>query len=333
LAYDPVSDVLDTIRLQGAVFFLWEPAWPFGIGVADGRKLSRHMQIRSDCIVSYHIVTEGPCWAAVNGEDPLLLQTGDTLILPRGDAYKIASTPQYPTPEDESGSIAFFQSMASNTSPAVITEGGNGSQRSRLICGFLGCNLGPFNPLLFSLPRMMCIPAPVEGDDPLSALITFALSEAQEFRGGERSLLMRLSELMFVEIMRRHMRSPEVSSSGWLRALRDPLVGRALAIMHGDIAATWTLQELARALGISRSVFAARFSRIVGIPPMQYLTRWRMQFAAHRLLDTSAKMIVVASEVGYDSEEAFSRAFKRVVGVSPSRWRRVHDQTDAVLND
>jgi AraC-like DNA-binding protein len=103
--------------------------------------------------------------------------------------------------------------------------------------------------------------------------------------------------------------------------------------MHRDVAATWSLQALAEVAGTSRSVFAERFSRIVGVPPMQYLTRWRMQIAAHRLLDTTAKLIVVADEVGYDSEEAFSRAFKRIVGVSPSRWRRIHDQSDAVLND
>lgn len=327
LANDPVSDVLDTIRLQGAVFFLWEPSWPFGIGVAHGRQLSRHVLTRSECIVSYHIVNEGPCWAAVNGEEPLQLKTGDTLVLPRGDAYKIASTPQYPTREDESTSIEFFRSMASDEAPTMITEGGNGPERSRLICGFLGCNLGPFNPLLSSLPRMMCIPAPPEGDDPLSALIGFALSESQERRGGERSLLMRLSEVMFVEILRRHLRSSGQIETGWLAALGDPLVGRALACMHGEPGRSWTLQVLAEATGASRSVLAARFSQTVGLPAMQYLTRWRMQLAAHRLLETSAKVFVIAAEAGYDSEEAFSRAFKRIVGVSPSAWRRDRQST------
>ena len=321
LANDPISDVLDTIRLQGAVFFLWEPAWPYGIGVADGRTLSRHILTSSDCIISYHIVTKGPCWAAVNDESPLLLESGDTLILPRGDAYKIANTPQYPTAEDETASIDFFRSMTSNEAPAVITEGGPGPEKNKLICGFLGCNMGPYNPLLSTLPRVMRIPAPTDNDDPLSALIAFALSESQEVLGGERSVLMRLGEVMFVEILRRYFRSAPASDSSWLAALRDPLGGRTLALLHKDIAVSWTLQKLADSVGASRSALAEHFSRIVGVPPMQYLTRWRMQVAAHRLRDTQLKVSSVAHEVGYDSDEAFSRAFKRVVGVSPRDWR------------
>lgn len=319
---DPVSDVLDTIRLQGAVFFLWEPGWPYGVGVADGRILSRHILTGSDCVISYHIVTKGPCWAAVNDESPLLLETGDTLVLPRGDAYKIANTPQFPTKDDEDSSIKFFKSMSASEAPPVITEGGPGPENNSLICGFLGCSMGPYNPLLSTLPRMMRVPAPVNGDDPLSTLITFALTESRQTRGGERCLLMRLSEVMFVEILRRYLRSVPDSGSGWLAALHDPLVGRTLALLHQDIAAAWTLQELAQRVGASRSTLAEHFSRIVGLPPMQYLTRWRMQVAASRLRDTMIKVYAVANEVGYDSEEAFSRAFKRVVGVSPREWRK-----------
>lgn len=321
LADDPISDVLDTIRLQGAVFFVWEPSWPYGIGVADGRTLSRHILTSSDCIISYHIVTKGPCWAAVNDESPLLLESGDTLILPRGDAYKIANTPQYPTAEDQAASIDFFRSMTSNEAPAVISEGGPGPENNKLICGFLGCNMGPYNPLLSTLPRVMRVPAPTDSDDPLSTLIAIALSESQEVLGGERSLLMRLSEVMFVEILRRYFRAAPKSESSWLAALQDPLVGRALALLHKDIAVSWTLQKLADSAGASRSALADHFSRIVGVPPMQYLTQWRMQVAAHRLRHTQVKVQTVAHEVGYESDEAFSRAFKRVVGVSPREWR------------
>lgn len=317
---DPVSDVLDTIRLQGAVFFLWEPGWPFGIGVADGRRLSGHLEHGGDCIVSYHIVTRGPCWAAVHGEPALRLETGDTLVLPRGDAYKIASTPQYPTAEDEAASIAFFRAMADGQRPAVVSDGGPGPENSRLICGFLGCRTGPYNPLLATLPRMLRVAAPDHGNDPLSALIDFAMSESRQARGGERSLLMRLSEVMFVEVLRRHLRS-QAGGDGWLAALRDPLAGRALAVLHRDIAAPWTVQALAAAVGCSRSTLAKRFHAVVGLPPMQYLAAWRMQVAAHRLRDGHDKVYAVASEVGYDSEEAFSRAFKRVVGVTPTAWR------------
>lgn len=318
---DPISDVLDTIRLQGAVFFLWEPGWPYGVGVADGQTLSSHILPGADCIVSYHIVTKGPCWAAVSGKAPMRLETGDTLVLPHGDAYKIANTPQYPTPEDGPASIGFFKAMAAGEMSTVVTEGGPGPETSKLICGFLGCNTGPYNPLLSTLPSMVRVPAPADGDDPLSTLITFALTESRQARGGERCLLMRLSEVMFVEVLRRYLRSGSGSESGWLAALHDPLVGRALALLHQDISMTWTLQNLAQRIGASRSTLAEHFSRVVGLPPMQYLTRWRMQVAANRLRDTTAKVYAVANEVGYDSEEAFSRAFKRVVGSTPREWR------------
>lgn len=318
---DPISDVLDTIRLQGAVFFLWEPGWPYGIGVADGRTLSRDVLQGTDCIVSYHIVTQGPCWAAVNDEPPIRLETGDTLVLPRGDAYKIANTPQYPTPEDSAASIEFFRSMAAGDVPPVVRDGGPGPEKNKLICGFLGCSMGPYNPLLSTLPRILRVPAPVDGDDPLSSLISFALTESRQARGGERCLLMRLSEVMFIEVLRRYLRSGAGPFSGWLAGLHDPLVGRAVALLHRHMDATWTLEALASKVGASRSTLAERFSQAIGLPPIQYLTRWRMQVAANRLRDTTAKVHVIANEVGYDSEGAFSRAFKRVVGVAPREWR------------
>ena len=326
---DPISDALDTIRLRGALFFLWEPGWPYGITVADGRSISRHVVPGTDCIVSYHIVTEGPCWAAVRGEQPIALQSGDTLLLPHGDAYIISDAPRPPDPGEEAASIEFFKSMAAGIIPPLVTEGGAGPRRNRLICGFLGCNLRPFDPLLSSLPSMIRIPAPGDGQDPLSSLIDFALSETRQNKGGERSLLMRLSELMFVEVLRRYMRQASRVQSGWLEGLRHPIVSRALGQMHGDIAASWTLQKLATTVGASRSTLAERFAQIVGIPPMQYLASWRMQVAANRLLDEPVKVYQVASEVGYDSEAAFSRAFKRLVGVSPRAWREKNRSVDA----
>ena len=318
---DPISDALDTIRLRGALFFLWEPGWPYGITVADGRSISRHVVPGTDRIVSYHIVTEGPCWAAVYGEQPIALETGDTLLLPHGDAYIISDAPRPPDPGEEAASIEFFKAMAAGKIPPLVSEGGAGPGRNRLICGFLGCNLRPFDPLLSSLPRMIRIPAPGGGQDPLSSLIDFALSETRQNKGGERSLLLRLSELMFVEVLRRYMRLGQGIQSGWLEGLRHPVVGRALVQLHGDISAPWTLQKLAASAGASRSTLTERFTQIVGIPPMQYLASWRMQVAANRLLEDSVKVYRVAGEVGYDSEAAFSRAFKRVVGLSPKAWR------------
>ena len=318
---DPISDVLESIRLQGALFFVWEPGMPYGVTVADGASLSRHIVPDADFALSYHIVTEGPCWAAVHGEEPLCLQSGDILLLPHGDAYIISDTPRQPDPEQEAESIDFFRAMSAGEIPPLVSDGGLETERNKLICGFLGCNLRLFDPLLSALPRMIRVPAPDGGRDPLSSLIDFALSEAAENRGGERCLLMRLSELMFVEVLRRYLRECPAPQSGWLEGLRDPLIGRALDLLHRDIAAPWTLDKLAQRIGMSRSALAERFAAVVGIPPMQYLASWRMQVAANRLLDESAKVYSIASEVGYESEAGFSRAFKRIVGMSPKTWR------------
>jgi AraC-like DNA-binding protein len=321
---DPMSDVLDSIRLRGALFFLWEPAAIHGIGVADGAKLSRHIVPGTDRVISYHVVTRGSCWASVRGEPPMQLHCGDILVLPHGDAYKIADTPQLPTTADEEASIEFFTALAAGDMPTVIRDASAGVEDNRLICGFLGCNTHPPNPLMASLPRMIRVPAPSDSNDPLSHLIDFALSESGQQRGGERCLLMRLSEVMFVEVLRRYLRVSSNPESGWLNGLRDPVVGRALGLMHKNVAGGWTLQSLARACGASRTTLAERFQRLVGTPPMQYLTNWRMQIAARLLAEQSAKVYSVAIEVGYESEAAFSRAFKRVVGSSPSAWRAKH---------
>ena len=325
---DPMSDVLETIRLSGALFFLWEPSWPFGVGVADGSKLSRHIVPGTDQVISYHIVTEGPCWAAIRDCDPIRLETGDILVLPQGDAYKIADTPQFPSAADEQSSIRFFSAMAAGEVPPVVVDGGAGPGRSKLICGFLGCNLRPYNPLLSTLPRMIRVPAPLHQDDPLSHLIDFALTESRQARGGERCLLLRLSEVMFVEVLRRYMRVATEPESGWLGGLRHPLVGRALGLLHQDIARQWSLEQLSQSIGASRSTLAERFTQIVGKPPMQYLTHWRMQVAASMLSEKPVKVYAIAKEVGYESEAAFSRAFKRVVGLSPKAWREQSARRD-----
>jgi AraC-like DNA-binding protein len=171
---------------------------------------------------------------------------------------------------------------------------------------------------------MIRVPSPGNGADPLSHLIEFALSESGQHSGGERCLLMRLSEVMFVEVLRRYLRVTTRLESGWLNGLRDPLVGRALMLLHGEVARSWTLQSLARESGASRTTLAERFHQLVGIPPMQYLANRRMQAAILLLGDPSTKVYRVALEVGYESEAAFSRAFKRITGSSPSVWRKQH---------
>jgi len=244
------------------------------------------------------------------------------LVFPRGDGYFMSFARQEPTPPDVDLASGFMKGMTAGQLPFVVQFGGGGAERLSVVCGFLGCDVRPFNPLLATLPRMLHIKG-VAGrqDDRLDRLLELTLAEARQPAPGGESVRLRLSELMFVEVIRRYLGGLPPEQAGWLAGLRDEYVGRALALLHERAAHGWTLDELAGDVGMSRSAFADRFARLVGEPPMQYLTRWRMQMAARLLADGTAKVAAVALEVGYDSEAAFSRAFKKLVGVSPAAWR------------
>lgn len=189
----------------------------------------------------------------------------------------------------------------------------------RFVCGFLGCDARPFNPLLTALPPVFRV-SDREGG-PLGSLVEFALAELTKRRIGSESMLDRLSELMFVEVVRRYLETLPPDRIGWLAGLRDPIVGRALEVLHSRPAEDWSVNSLAREVGLSRSALAERFTQFVGQPVMQYLTNWRMQLAANHLRGSDDSVAAVAERVGYDSNAAFSRAFKKAVGVAPSEWR------------
>jgi AraC-like DNA-binding protein len=216
----------------------------------------------------------------------------------------------------------YFREMAAGKLPFVSTEGGGGEPRSEFVCGFLGCDMQPFNPVLSSLPRLLLVRRPeTRSGDLLSQLIDLTLAEARRPRLGGESIRLRLGELIFVEVMRQHLESLPAHETGWLSGLRDPFVGKVLVMLHENPAYPWTLHELACRACMSRAALAARFAHLVGHPPMQYLTLWRMQIAARLLADGCTKVAVVGREIGYESEAAFSRAFKKTVGKSPAAWR------------
>jgi AraC-like DNA-binding protein len=206
----------------------------------------------------------------------------------------------------------------------LVYELGTGSDRSqtRLICGFFGCDERPYNPLLTALPAVIHLPA--AGTDvasrPLGAMLDIAIREERRGQPGTENVLARLSELMLVEAIRRYLVELPTTQCGWLAGLRDPVVGRALEVMHGAPRDPWTIESLGRTIGVSRSVLAARFTGIVGHPPMHYLTLWRMQLAS-RMLHDGQQVTEVAGAVGYESEAAFSRAFKKLMGGPPVQWR------------
>jgi AraC-like DNA-binding protein len=190
-----------------------------------------------------------------------------------------------------------------------------------IVCGFIGCDLRPFNPLIASLPRMLHMPAAKTGPW-LPKVIAQAAAESREPRAGSDALLARMSEMIFVDVVRTYVESLTESSEGWLAGLRDRFVGKALAMLHDEPARAWTIDELGKRVGLSRSALHERFVLMIGQPPMQYLTNWRMQLASNRLRSTAANVATIGTEVGYDSEAAFARAFKRAVGASPAAWRR-----------
>jgi AraC-like DNA-binding protein len=270
-------------------------------------------------VIEYHLVARGACWGHLVGGEPIRLREGDLLLFPQGDGHVLSSEPGMRTAPDMS-----MYARSSAPLPFVYEIGtGRDERRTRLICGFLGFDERPYNPLLTALPSVIHLPA--AGADgasrPLGAMLEVAIREERRGQPGTENVLSRLSELMLVEAIRRYLVELPSTQRSWLAGLRDPVVGRALEVLHGAPRDPWTIESLGRTIGVSRSVLAARFTEMVGHPPMHYLTLWRMQLAA-RLLHDGRQVVDVAGAVGYESEAAFSRAFKKLMGRPPVQWRR-----------
>ncbi|HWB46658.1 MAG TPA: AraC family transcriptional regulator [Hyphomicrobiaceae bacterium] len=323
MSTDALSDVLSAVQLSGSVFFDVVASAPWVAEAPPATQIANEVYPGAQHVIEYHVVTRGACWISLVGDipfEPIRLDEGDIAVIPHGDAHVVSSAPGmraepmldvHRRPEDP------------NALPFTIKTGGGGPSDTHLICGFFSCDARPFNPLLDALPRFLRFNRHSSLGSPslLDQFIRFATVETGNKRAGSQSVLNRLSELMFVEVVRLYMDQLGTGQTGWLAGLRDPLVGRALTLLHARPAHGWTLAELASEAATSRSALADRFTQIVGCPPIQYLTQWRMQIAAKRLADPRLTVAAVAHEVGYESEAAFSRAFKKFVGRSPSQWR------------
>ena len=330
-AVDPLSDVLRTVKLTGALFFIVEASSPWGVEVPPAEALRGAILPRAQHIVSYHIVLEGSGWAGIPNGPAATFGGGDILVFPHGDPYSLLSAAGQSPEYDDGATLAFLRDMAAGRLPFVVGEGGDGPDEARFVCGYLGCDVRPFNPVLATLPPLLHVQrAATRRDDPLAPLIELTLAEAGQRRAGGEAIRLRLSELIFVEVVRRHLETLGPGQRGWLPGLRDPGIGRVLAMLHERPAHSWSLGELSRRAGISRAVLAQRFTRLVGYPPMEYLTLWRMQVAARLIADEAMKIAAVADAVGYGSEPAFSRAFKRVTGMTPGGWRAHHAGTATI---
>ncbi len=308
---DPLSDVLRTVRLSGAHFFHASASGPWGIEAAAARELSPRILPGSEHLISYHVVLEGSCWGGMPDQPLEPLHAGDVILFPHGDAHVMSGSPQPGRGLPQVHAVPRYPDGAEFAT-------GEGASAS-LVCGFFGCDMAPFNPLCASLPRQLTMRGLSDGL--VGVFARQVVQEAEAGRAGVDSLLTRLAELMFIEVLRCHLESLPLDQGGWLAGLRDPVVGKAIALMHERPAHPWTIAELAAEVASSRSSLSERFAKLVGIPPMQYLTQWRMQVAARLLKETGAKVSAVGADVGYESEAAFSRAFKKATGVAPGAWR------------
>lgn len=320
MSVDVLSDVLRAVRLTGAVYYDFELSSPWVAEAPPSRDLAATVMPGAQRVIEYHVIARGSAWGHVIGQPPVRLLEGDLLVFPQGDPHVLSSAPGMRT----SPTMPVARRPEAPL-PFVYELGGGGAERARVICGFLGCDDRPFNPLLAAMPPMIHLSSAGAGQAGgwLGTLLATALKESGAARAGGENVLARLSELMFVEAIRRHVESLPDTQRGWLSGLRDPVVGHALAALHGEPAGSWTVERLARLVGLSRSVFAERFTEMVGHAPMQYLALWRMQSGSRMLLD-GQPVAAVAGAVGYESEAAFSRAFKRLVGQAPASWRRAH---------
>jgi len=318
---DILSDVLRAVRLTGAVYFDLALTAPWAVDTPPSSDVAGLVMPGAQRVIEYHVVAEGGGWARAEGHAPIRLRPGDLLLYPQGDAHVLSSAPDLTATRD----LSVYSRPEAATLPLAYVQNGGGAERTRIVCSFMGLDERPYNPLLTALPSVIHL----SSDDAdaasgwLGSVMRVAVSEARADRPGGENVLARLAEVMFVEAIRRHLEKLPASQAGWLAGLRDPVVGQALGALHAEPRRPWTVEDLARLVGQSRSVFAERFGAMVGQPPMQYLALWRMQLASHQLLQGQA-VARVAEAVGYESEAAFSRAFKKLVGQPPALWRGNH---------
>jgi AraC-like DNA-binding protein len=313
---DVLSEVLKVVKLQGAIFYNGEFSAPWSLCSPASRAVAPHFAPGAGHVIIYHLLTDGRASARLLDGERVALDAGDLVIFPHGDPHII-----------ENGAPTKTVDMAKELARLVVqglklSRFGGGGEVTRFICGFMACDPQLSQVFLSGLPPVFKVNI---RDNPsgrwLENSIRFSVNEANDSRAGGEAVLTRLSEVLFVETLRAYIAHLPPGQTGWLAGARDPEVGKTLALMHRDPAHSWTIATLAKEAGVSRSVLAERFRRYLNEAPMAYLTRWRLQLGAQMLASTSYSVAQIASEVGYESEAAFNRAFKREFTVPPARFR------------
>jgi AraC-like DNA-binding protein len=318
---DALSDVLRVVQLTGAVYLDGALSAPWCVNVpADSALCSAYLP-PSERVISFHLITEGTCWAMLP-HDPggaLQVDAGEVIVVPQGETHLLGSStglsPELMAP-------LLTDQVETRPGEVMTLAHGGGGAVTRMVCGFLTAQEIWRNPLLSALPRLFKVGMRGSNASWLESSLRFATEEAASAHAGRATVLAKLAELVFVEAVRRYVDTMPDDRKGWLAGLRDRFVARALTLMHARPAHPWTVEELASRVGMSRSGLAQRFADLLGVPPMQYLAQWRLQLAAQQLRLGDRSLALVAEDVGYESEAAFNRAFKREFGVPPATWRR-----------
>jgi AraC family transcriptional activator of mtrCDE len=260
--------------------------------------------------VSFHIVLEGSCWLRREGEKPLQLLQGDLVLLPHGSEHALVHTPD--------GVAEELATLLARGTPK------HAAPSSSIVCGAFEFQANGVHPLLRELPAVVHFSASrIRSDPALSSTLALLTAELEHPGPGGEVLIEHLFDVLFLYVVRSWANEARETSTGWLQALKDPALSKALSRMHAEPNAPWTVESLAREAALSRAAFARRFTERMGEAPLAYLTRWRMTLAARLLRESDASLVEVAEKVGYDSEFSFSRAFKRSVGQPPSTFRRL----------
>jgi AraC-like DNA-binding protein len=316
-APDVLSELLSVIRLDSAIFFNAEFTEPWRVVSKRAEELTPMFAPGTAHVIIYHLVVEGRAFAQLNsGGERLELGPGDLVTLTQGDGHTLGAGGAAPALDAVRISDALDRGLG-------LVRAGGGGIPTRIVCGFLACDPQLAQSLLGALPPLLKVSirdAP-ESEWLLNS-IRMGVAESTAPRAGSGAILAKLSEAMFAETLRRYVQALPEGGTGWLAGARDADVGKALAILHRSPAAPWTVASLARAVGVSRTVLSDRFKHFLGEPPMAYLTRWRLQLGARALTSSTRGIGRIAGDVGYESEAAFNRAFKRGYGVPPARYRK-----------
>jgi AraC-like DNA-binding protein len=314
---DALSEALNAVRMTGAIFFHAECAAPWGFAVPSVSQVQHVLSPGTERLVNYNLLTEGTAVARFSDGEGVTLRPGDLTILPHGDALTVSNGSPRAFIDDTAGLADILRGNVR------MLRFGEDGEITRFICGFFGCERSADRLFLAGLPRLIRINI---RENPASTWLETAIrhlvSEGESDRPGRSILLSRMAESLFIEALRCYMEQLPSDRTGWLAGARDPIVGGILAALHREPSKDWTLDRLASAVGSSRSVIAKRFNRFIGESPMAYLGRWRLELGARQLRASGKPVIQIAAEVGYESEAAFNRAFKRTFGVPPAQYRR-----------